>query len=424
MIRLRFLLFSLVLGLGLQAQEDYSYKEIIKNLTDSSFYGRGYVHNGDKIAAKYIAGIYQHYGLQSWDKRYFQRFELDVNTFPQPIQVSLNNNEPLETGKDFIVAANSGTAKGKYTIVKVTLDDFSTDKKIKEVFSPERMEQNTAFFLDLSIVEDQEKQNELRGIGYTIAAKFGPVILRQDNKLMWSVGREAMKFPLITIGPRCQENIEGTIEIDIYNQLKFNYKSQNVIGYVEGKKYKDQYIIVCAHYDHLGQLGNAIFPGGNDNASGTAGMIEMMKYYVENPHDYTVVFIAFGGEEAGLVGSSYYVEHPVVPLEQTKFVLDLDIMGSADDGITVVNGTQHTVLFEQMDSINREKQYIPSVKARKPTQNSDHAPFHEKGVDAFFIYTRGSATMYHEPGDTYENLPLVNFEPLVQLLIDFTNTIE
>ena len=100
-------------------------------------------------------------------------------------------------------------------------------------------------------------------------------------------------------------------------------------------------------------MGNhAIFPGANDNASGTAFMLALAKYYKENPPKYSIAFMAFSGEEAGLLGSSHYVGHPIFPLENIKFLVNIDLMGDATDGITVVNAVEQNGAFDLLQKIN------------------------------------------------------------------------
>jgi Zn-dependent M28 family amino/carboxypeptidase len=162
------------------------------------------------------------------------------------------------------------------------------------------------------------------------------------------------------------------------------------------------------------------FPGGNDNASGTAMLISMAKYFKENPVDYNILFIAFAGEEAGLVGSHYFVEHPLIKLDKIAFLLNLDIMGSGEEGITVVNATLFEKEFKDLQKINEEKQLLTVVKARGPAANSDHYWFTQKGVPAFFIYTMGPNKNYHDVYDTYENLSFVEYNDITSLLVEFT----
>jgi Zn-dependent M28 family amino/carboxypeptidase len=112
---------------------------------------------------------------------------------------------------------------------------------------------------------------------------------------------------------------------------------------------------------------NAYFPGANDNASGTTMLVTLAQYFKENPSKYNLVFIAFAGEEAGLVGSEYFVNHPFFKLKKIKFLLNLDIMGSGEEGITVVNATEHKKEFEVLDKLNKEENFLSKIKKRATT---------------------------------------------------------
>ena len=135
-------------------------------------------------------------------------------------------------------------------------------------------------------------------------------------------------------------------------------------------------------------------------------MLDMATYFVKNPQKYTIAFIAFGAEEAGLVGSLYYVNNPLVPLSKTKFVFNMDLMGSGDKGATIVNATLFPKEFEILKTINEEGEYLSKIKARGKAANSDHYFFSEAGVPAFFIYLMGEYTHYHIPADSAKNLEL------------------
>ena len=177
-----------------------------------------------------------------------------------------------------------------------------------------------------------------------------------------------------------------------------------------------------AHYDHLGRMGSeTYFPGGNDNASGTAMLLTMAKYFKENPSDYNILFVAFAGEEAGLLGSKHFVEETPIKLKKIKFVLNLYSMGSGEEGITAVNATGCTEEFELLQSINEELNLLAKVKSRGPTANSDHYWFTQQGVPAFFIYTMGPNKNYHDIFDTYEDLSFKEYEDITRLLVTFVD---
>ena len=138
-----------------------------------------------------------------------------------------------------------------------------------------------------------------------------------------------------------------------------------------------------------------------------------------NKPEYSIVLCFFSGEEAGLEGSKYFVQHPYIKLKRIQFVLNIDIMGGAEDGITVVNGTKHEEAFNSLVAINAEKKYLKRVKKRGPTANSDHYFFSQSGIPAFFIYSMGNVKNYHDIYDTAENTPLNEFDDVQSLLIDF-----
>jgi aminopeptidase YwaD len=207
--------------------------------------------------------------------------------------------------------------------------------------------------------------------------------------------------------------------------MLYQHEAQNVIGYIEGTEHPDSFIVFTAHYDHLGRMGaDTYFPGANDNASGTSMLLQMAAYYSLNPPKYSIAFICFAGEEAGLLGSSYYVENPVFPLEQIRFVINMDIFGTGDEGITVVNAKDHPNEFATLNRINASKSYLTKIKSRGQTQNSDHYPFSTKGVPAVFIYTMGGIKAYHDIFDKSETLSLDAYESLFRLLRDFTDQLQ
>jgi Zn-dependent M28 family amino/carboxypeptidase len=148
----------------------------------------------------------------------------------------------------------------------------------------------------------------------------------------------------------------------------------------------------------------------------------LAKYFKQHPPKYSIVFCFFSGEEAGLEGSKYFVSNPYFKLNQIKFVLNIDIMGSADNGVTIVNATKHINDFTALVNINSEKGYLKEIKSRGPTANSDHYYFSELGVPSFFIYSMGSVRNYHDIYDSAENTPLTKFNEVQSLMIDFVAT--
>ena len=141
----------------------------------------------------------------------------------------------------------------------------------------------------------------------------------------------------------------------------YNIQAKNIIGWVEGsdKKLKDQFIVLSAHYDHLGvvpeharELGqkDSIFNGARDNAVGVEALIDAAKYFVKHPPKRSIMFIAFTGEEALFLGSRYFINNPVVPLEQLVFNLNIDNADYNDTSVVTILGSGRTTVDKNIKS--------------------------------------------------------------------------
>ncbi len=213
-----------------------------------------------------------------------------------------------------------------------------------------------------------------------------------------------------------------TFSSDIEARMERKFNCANILGTIMGTTRPDSVIVFTAHFDHLGGMGAATyFPGANDNAGGVALMLSLAKYYKEHPSSYTMMFIAFAGEEAGLLGSKYYVEHPLKPLNKIRFLINLDLVGNGEEGITVVNATVFPTEFGLLQEINDKKQLLTTVNSRGKAANSDHYWFSETGVPSFFIYTLGKRKSYHDVQDIAATVPWFEVNDLSELLVDFAN---
>ena len=197
-----------------------------------------------------------------------------------------------------------------------------------------------------------------------------------------------------------------------------------ICAMVRGTAKPDSFIVLTGHYDHLGGMGSkTYFPGANDNASGISQLLSLARYYAQHPQRYTMAFICFSGEEAGLLGSKYFTENPLIPLSNIRFLVNMDIVGTGEEGITVVNATVYPKEFAMLKQINDEGHYLVKVASRGKAANSDHYFFAEKGVPAFFIYTMGGIKAYHDIYDRRETLPLTDFDNVYRLLLNFADDI-
>jgi len=245
-----------------------------------------------------------------------------------------------------------------------------------------------------------------------------------QDKLTWSVSSEQFKFPYIQVFDTKRESLPEKIKLNIDAIYRKDMEVSNIIGFVESKQPSDSFIIVSAHYDHLGRMGkNTYFPGANDNASGVAMMLSLAKEIQQHPlPKHNVLFVAFAGEEIGLEGSQFFVNQHILGNDQITLVLNLDIMGSGEEGITVVNGAIHKLIFQRLVDLNKSTASVDVIKPRGKAANSDHYPFSELGIPALFIYTMGPNKNYHDIHDTSDALTFDRFDQLHYLLLRFLQT--
>lgn len=187
---------------------------------------------------------------------------------------------------------------------------------------------------------------------------------------------------------------------------------RNVIGLLPGASRPDEYVVVGAHYDHLGneptfrdRSGPAqIHNGADDNASGTAGLIELARALAGGPRPArSILFIAFSGEELGLFGSRHYVREPTVPLEAVKAMVNFDMIGRLRPDLLEVTGVPTAEEFETLvetAAASAELAYSAPTRIRA---DSDHAPFHRKNIPVIFVFT-GMHKDYHRPTDDWEEI--------------------
>jgi len=184
----------------------------------------------------------------------------------------------------------------------------------------------------------------------------------------------------------------------------------NVIGYVEGQLYPNKYVVVTAHYDHLGRDGETIYNGADDNASGTGGMMAAAAYFSENTPDHSIVFIGFDAEEKGLAGARYFVNNPSVPLDQVLININMDMISTNFENELYAVGTYHypylKPLIEDYTAdapVNVLFGYDSDEWDQNWTLASDHGPFHLEDVP-FIYFGVEDHPHYHAPSDVYENI--------------------
>jgi aminopeptidase YwaD len=361
---------------SVQAQDIAFAKKMVDTLTSTYFWGRGYTNDGMKKAADFLANQFRQYGLTTLSgNNYFQPLRYSVNTFPGKMQLSINGKE-LVPGKDFIVSPDSRGVKGKGKL----------------------QQSDSTHFINA-------------------ANRF---IVSLEDKLTWSVAQQVADYTMVQVDKKAVSGSMENFNAQIENKFVEKFEANNICAMVKGTAKPDSFIALTAHYDHLGGMGKDVyFPGANDNASGISLLLNLARHYAKNPAKYSIVFICFAGEEIGLLGSKYFTENPLIPLKKIRFLVNTDLAGTGEEGITVVNATEFPKEFAWLQEINKANNLLAAVNPRGKAANSDHYFFTEKGVPALYYYTLGGIKAYHDVFDKAATLPLNEHEDLFKLMVLF-----
>lgn len=386
------------------AQDTTYVKKCLTKLVSNEFHGRGFTENGDKITADFLVSELKKNNVKPITKNYEQEFKFAVNTFPYPVSVKLNNNK-LKLGSEYLIHPLSGTVKGKFEYV---------------YFDSTKTDYNNKF-----VVIDKKKlptysNYRLQEIKYTNYIKAKGLIEIIDGKLMQVHSQKASEYAWLQIKRENFDSISNNININIKNKFYKNYKSQNICAYVKGES--DSLIVLTAHYDHVGEIGKeAIFPGANDNGTGTVTVLDLAKYYAnlkEKPN-YSIAFLFLSAEEVGLIGSKYFSENSTIDLNKIKFLINLDMIGSTEKGIAIVNAKDNPKATRLIKKINEENKYFGNIKTRDNSANSDHYYFTQLSIPAIFIYGEGDYKEYHSIYDNDVNKLLNRHAQMFNLITRF-----
>ena len=215
------------------------------------------------------------------------------------------------------------------------------------------------------------------------------------------------------------------------NQNEGAVKAHNVIGFIDNGAQKT--VVITAHYDHLGCGGcgskykgsNQIHNGADDNASGTAALLELAHIFKNNKikEHNNFLFIAFSAEEKGLLGSKYYVMNPSLNLNEINYVLNMDMLGRMEAGMALtIEGLGSSLIWES--SIKEiECDAFPVILKKRENGPSDHAPFYEADIPALHFWT-GKHDDYHKPSDDADKINfraesrIISFIEALIVLID------
>lgn len=228
--------------------------------------------------------------------------------------------------------------------------------------------------------------------------------------------KESYKFSFEFIDEKTKKKRQGT----------------NIVGYIKGKTYPNKYIVVGAHYDHMGIVDGVVFNGADDNASGTAAMLVLAKYFTKNKPKHSIIFTAFDAEELGLHGSKYFVENPPVALTDIKLDINFDMISRNPKNEIYVVGTHPYPQFKPtVEKLAKTSGLQVSYGHDDPNDktkdywmySSDNGPFHKKGIPNI-TFSEEDHPDYHKPTDDFKNTNPVFYKKVVQLIEKFIEDVD
>jgi len=435
-----------------------SLKKHIYYLASDELAGRKPGTPGIVKAAAYIVQQFKEIGIKPFGDTYLQPFKLLVGATLDKNNALNINDKTLKLGTDFVPSeiSSNGKAEGKVVFTGYGLDkNFGkasyegidvkgkwvlvirgsidpADKSARAILTGDYSKAMTAadkgavgvLFVNPSWNSD-EKIAEKVIYGRTMGTVNIPVVMISQKEALSIIGKSAdylNKFPVDN------EPASFVTKTNVVAETSFQLQYQttnNVVGFLEGSdpKLKDEYIVVGGHYDHLGYGGPgsgsrkpdtiAIHNGADDNASGTAGVIELARRIKADKGSFgrSFVFITFSAEELGLLGSQYFVANPTVPIASIKGMINLDMVGRLKDELTI-EGTGSSAEADSVLTVLEKGRPFKVTHSTGAAGGSDHTSFYNKGVPVFFFFS-GMHYDYHTPTDKAN---LINYTGESQIL--------
>ena len=408
------LLVLAVVAMQLGAQDLAHYKKIVKELSSAKYQGRGYAEDGANKAGRWIA---KEFAKVVADEVVCQPFKLNINTFPGKMDVRIDGKK-LVPGVDFTLREFNPGIKGEFNLYYIDTLNYNVDKVFADLATP----QYKGAFVVCDFMFTYKHMADFKKLQSKKDCSCSGFLYTWETPLKFykAYGETVREKPIIWVTPDFPKDAK-CIKVDIENEFLADYECFNVIAKVEGKRHDSCYLFT-AHYDHLGKLGKkTYYPGAHDNASGTATIITLAAYYAQNAPEYDMYFIAFSGEDANLRGSEWYVEHPLVPLGQIRYLFNLDMVADNNPEQYCEVSNEGMAGFSLFEKINAEEGYFKALDRNELAENSDHYPFAYRNVPCiFFMNEHGDAfKFYHTVHDTWKNSIFINYEPTFKLIKDF-----
>ncbi|MBI3404555.1 MAG: M28 family peptidase [Acidobacteria bacterium] len=434
-------------------------------LASDAMRGRGTGTPENNRAARYVADEFKKDGLQPLaGKSFFQKFTVTMDAKigkGNSLTVTTSTGtQTLQMTKDYVPLAlsESGSAKmglvfAGYGITSTAhhYDDYQNlDVKGKAVIvlkhEPQENDEKSVFDGKQFTSHAEVSNKVLNALSHgaramilvndpvphvgeeDVLTKFGgrdqaSILLihatrAQVDRWMGTSGKTLADLQkAIDAGPAPQSFAIPQAQIDLHVAIqRIKGETQNVVGFLKGTdpKLSEEAVIIGAHYDHLGlgKQGGSLAPdsvgqvhhGADDNASGTAAIMEIARVLATRRSELkrSVIFLAFSGEEFGLLGSREYVKAPLWPLERTAAMVNLDMVGRPRDGKITVGGAGTSAGFKEMlGRINSGKMTL--AYSESASGSSDHQSFYEKNVPVLFFFS-GLHSDYHKPSDTADKI--------------------
>lgn len=216
---------------------------------------------------------------------------------------------------------------------------------------------------------------------------------------------------------------DGFLQEFSFKRKDNDFKGVNIIGQIKGTEFPDTYIVISAHYDHLGVRNGEVFNGADDDASGTSALFSFAEYFKKYPPRHSVILAAFDSEEMGLRGSKYFVENSIVPLKSIMINLNMDMISRNDKNELFAVGTRYNKTlrqlildFDQSKKISLLIGHDGEDGKQDWTGSSDHGSFHKKGIP-FLYFGVEDHDDYHKESDEFENIHPEFYKEAVRVII-------
>ena len=446
---------------GLESIKGNELIQTVKILASVKFDGRLSGSEGYNEAAKFAAERFEQFGLiPAGDSGFFQYLNVEYNKIDTPVVFNLilgKKNYPYILGKDFVFRGFTGAANITLPVTfcgygisrpELGYDDYEKiDVKDKIVLV---FKQNPEWKINDEPWGNEYPREKSR-VAYKHGAK-GIIFVSRPNdekpqpligSVMHGEGEQIDSFPQLHISLEAANDFLSFINMSINEcqtridekKIPFSFltrrkakiivnahdeksaKTMNVVGKIDGTdpELKEEYLIIGAHLDHVGSQAGLLFPGANDNASGSAGVLELAEAFQKSDlrPRRSILFVLFASEEQGIFGSKYFVENMKIIPEKIVAMFNLDCIGHGDS-IQVGNGKSAPEIWKIVNRLDEESLNL-MVKDTWTGGGADLTPFYEKGIPGLYYVSKYSYDHLHLPSDTPETLNPFLFESIVKL---------